>query len=44
MTHSENTPMPTAAHDDPRESLLKAIALAGRTVAAVRPEQWDGPT
>ncbi|MEK9522882.1 TIGR03086 family metal-binding protein [Streptomyces venezuelae] len=44
MTHSENSPMPPAASDDPRESLLKAIALAGRTVAAVRPEQWDGPT
>ncbi|MFJ7988431.1 TIGR03086 family metal-binding protein [Streptomyces sp. NPDC096351] len=44
MTQNENTPTPAAATDDPRQSLLKAIALAGRTVAATRPEQWDGPT
>ncbi|MGW7308542.1 TIGR03086 family metal-binding protein [Streptomyces sp. NPDC054835] len=47
MTHSENT-TPSAANphaaDDPRQGLLKAIALAGRTVAAVRAEQLDGPT
>ncbi|MFH8621631.1 TIGR03086 family metal-binding protein [Streptomyces vietnamensis] len=47
MTQMENTPRSTAAPDataDPRQGLLKAIALAGRTVAAVRPEQFDGPT
>ncbi|WP_329285303.1 TIGR03086 family metal-binding protein [Streptomyces sp. NBC_00691] len=47
MTHTENTPLTTLTPDttgDPRQGLLKAIALAGRTVAAVRPEQWDGPT
>ncbi|MEU6934075.1 TIGR03086 family metal-binding protein [Streptomyces sp. 2RAF24] len=47
MTHSENTtPSPANPHaaDDPRQGLLKAIALAGRTVAAVRAEQLDGPT
>ncbi|MFF0751966.1 TIGR03086 family metal-binding protein [Streptomyces sp. NPDC004267] len=44
----ENTPRSTVttpdATDDPRQGLLKAIALAGRTVAAVRPEQFDAPT
>ncbi|WP_411110532.1 TIGR03086 family metal-binding protein [Streptomyces sp. c-19] len=47
MTHTENTPRSTVtpdATDDPRQGLLKAIALAGRTVIAVRPEQFDGPT
>ncbi|APE20078.1 MULTISPECIES: TIGR03086 family metal-binding protein [Streptomyces] len=46
MTHTENTSRSTAAPatDDPRRHLMKAIALAGRTVAAVRPEQFDGPT
>ncbi|MFD8145356.1 TIGR03086 family metal-binding protein [Streptomyces sp. NPDC059708] len=47
MTHSENTPQSTVTPDtadDPRKGLLKAIALAGRTVAAVRPEQLDGAT
>ncbi|GAA2778861.1 TIGR03086 family metal-binding protein [Streptomyces showdoensis] len=47
MTHTENTASSghTAHHgDDPRQGLLKAVALAGRTVAAVRPEQLDGPT
>lgn len=47
MTHTENTTRSTVTPDttdDPRQSLLKAIALAGRTVAAVRPEQLDGPT
>ncbi|MGW4163464.1 TIGR03086 family metal-binding protein [Streptomyces sp. NPDC004788] len=43
----ENTPRSTVtpdATDDPRQGLLKAIALAGHTIAAVRPEQFDGPT
>lgn len=47
MTNTENTaPSTVTPHtgDDPRQSLLKAVALAGRTVAAVRPEQLDDPT
>ena len=47
MTHTENNSRSTMTPDttdDPRQGLLKAVALAGRTVAAVRPEQWDGPT
>ncbi|MFD8207100.1 TIGR03086 family metal-binding protein [Streptomyces sp. NPDC059695] len=47
MTQIQNTPHSVDAPDaaaDPRQALLKAIALAGRTVAAVRPEQFDGPT
>lgn len=47
MTHTENisqSPVTPHTADDPRQGLLKAIALAGRTVAAVRPEQLDGPT
>ncbi|MFD7574044.1 TIGR03086 family metal-binding protein [Streptomyces sp. NPDC059810] len=47
MTHTENTPRSTTTPDatgDPRQHLLKAVELAGRTVAAVRPEQLDEPT
>ncbi|MFF0065678.1 TIGR03086 family metal-binding protein [Streptomyces sp. NPDC005279] len=29
---------------DPRPDLAKAVAMAGRTLAAVRPDQFDGPT
>ncbi|MGW0555717.1 TIGR03086 family metal-binding protein [Streptomyces sp. NPDC002926] len=29
---------------DPRPDLAKAVAMAGRTLAAVRPDQLDGPT
>ncbi|MGW7367045.1 TIGR03086 family metal-binding protein [Streptomyces sp. NPDC054841] len=34
----------TEAMSDPRPGLTKAIDLAGRTVAAVRPDQYDGST
>ncbi|MEU8893854.1 TIGR03086 family metal-binding protein [Streptomyces sp. NPDC048442] len=47
MTHTENTTQSTsapAAGDDPRQALAKAVALAGRTLGAVRPDQLDAPT
>ncbi|MGW7417397.1 TIGR03086 family metal-binding protein [Streptomyces sp. NPDC054863] len=47
MTHTENTaqsPLTPDAAADPRQSLLQAIALAGRICAGVRPEHFDGPT
>ncbi|MGW4700670.1 TIGR03086 family metal-binding protein [Streptomyces sp. NPDC004285] len=47
MTQIQNTPHAVDAHDaaaDPRQALLKAVALARRTVTAVRPEQFDDPT
>jgi uncharacterized protein (TIGR03086 family) len=48
MTHTENSTPRTVAHSsdaaDPRVFLNEAVALAGRTLAAVRPDQLDGPT
>lgn len=35
---------PSAPSFDPRRDLSAAIALAGRTLAAVRPDQYDSPT
>ncbi|MER7342399.1 TIGR03086 family metal-binding protein [Streptomyces sp. NPDC000075] len=37
-------PTPAPAPVDPRADLAAAIELAGRTLAAVRPEQYDAPT
>ncbi|MEU3723950.1 TIGR03086 family metal-binding protein [Streptomyces sp. NPDC031705] len=39
-----SSPSPSAAAVDPRLDLAAAIALAGRTLAAVRPDQYDAPT
>ncbi|MGW4852028.1 TIGR03086 family metal-binding protein [Streptomyces sp. NPDC004288] len=47
MTNTPNTPDSAGPSDgatDPRQALLKAVALARHTVAAVRPEQFDGST
>lgn len=43
---SPSTKAATPAADalDPRDDLATAIALAGRTLAAVRPDQYDAPT
>ncbi|MEU6892581.1 TIGR03086 family metal-binding protein [Streptomyces sp. NPDC046557] len=35
---------PSAPAFDPRRDLSTAVALAGRTLAAVRPDQYDSPT
>ncbi|MCX5205304.1 TIGR03086 family metal-binding protein [Streptomyces sp. NBC_00237] len=43
MTEHENAQQPASAAD-PRETLWKAVALAGQTLAAVRPDQFDAPT
>jgi uncharacterized protein (TIGR03086 family) len=42
MTTSTTTP--SAALADPRPTLAKSVALAGTTVAAVRPQQMTNPT
>ncbi|MCX4591803.1 TIGR03086 family metal-binding protein [Streptomyces sp. NBC_01549] len=46
MTESTDTAQAStsSAPSDPRTSLMKAVALAGRTLAAIRPEQYDSAT
>ncbi|MFD7257631.1 TIGR03086 family metal-binding protein [Streptomyces sp. NPDC059874] len=44
MTETEQFTAPLSPAVDTRPGLAAAIALAGRTLAAVRPDQYDAPT
>ncbi|MCX4821331.1 TIGR03086 family metal-binding protein [Streptomyces sp. NBC_01142] len=44
ITAATATATATAPGADPRPGLAKAVALAGRTLAAVSADQFDGPT
>ncbi|MEV0411543.1 TIGR03086 family metal-binding protein [Streptomyces sp. NPDC050448] len=44
LTQTPSAPTDTAAPFDPRLDLAAAVELAGRTLAAVRPDQYDAPT
>lgn len=44
MSETGATPPSSPSGADPCPGLLKALALAGETIAAVRPDQYEAPT